>query len=262
MPAISAVIITYNESHNIGRCIRSLLPVADEVLVVDSHSKDDTVAIAQSLGARILLHPFEGYIEQKRYAIGQANHDFILSLDADEALSETLQEAVLQVKQNRQHDCYYVRRLSQFNGAWIRHGAWYPDKKMRLFDRNQYEVIGTNPHDKFVPTGAASAGLLAGDLLHYTNTDLESRVRTINSFSSVAARAFHENGKKGNLLRVLFKPGIRFISEYLLRLGFLDGLNGYLIARTSAQYVFYRESKLLELQQKLESSTIKSSQPN
>ena len=248
MNKISAVIITYNEEANIERCLQSLRPVADELLVVDSYSKDKTIEIAQSCGARTLEHPFEGHIQQKRYAIEQAKHEFILSLDADEELSPTLQQSILAVKNNWTHDCYYMNRLSNIGDQWIHHGGWYPDRKMRLFDRRQFSVGGINPHDKFIPAKGATTTRLKGDLLHHTNSDINNRIATINNFSSLAAQAFHERGKKGSLLRVLFKPGLRFLSEYIIKRGFLDGFYGFVIAKTSAQYVFYREIKLLELQ--------------
>jgi glycosyltransferase involved in cell wall biosynthesis len=248
MKAISAVVITYNEAHNIRRCLESLQPVADELLVVDSFSTDETLEIAAQLGARTMQHPFEGHIQQKRYAIEQAQHDIIISLDADEELSDTLQQSILEAKKQWTHDCYFMNRMSNIGHQWIHHGGWYPDRKMRLFDRRKFSVGGINPHDKFIPAPSATTTRLKGDILHHTNADIQSRVQTINNFSTLAARAFYERGKKGSLIRVLAKPGLRFFSEYILRGGFLDGFYGFVIAKTSAQYVFLRESKLLELQ--------------
>lgn len=248
MVKISLVVITFNEAQNIRRCLESANGIADEILVVDSLSTDETTAIAESLGARIISQPFLGYVGQKRFAIEQATHRIVLSLDADEALSQTLRESVLKVKANWNSDCYSMNRLSQIGGRWVRHGGWYPDRKMRLFDREKYEIAGIDPHDKFVPLPGARSSHLKGDILHYTNTDINSRVHTINRFSTVAAQAFYDRGKRGSLPRLLFKPFFRFFVEYFLRLGFLDGFYGFIIAKTSAQYVFLREGKLLEMQ--------------
>lgn len=252
MPEISLVIITYNEAKHIRRCIESAQVLADEVLVVDSLSTDDTVAIAESLGARVLLQPFLGYVEQKRFAIAQATHRMVLSLDADEALSDSLRQSIQQEKTTGlPKDCYFMHRLSNIDDQWIKHGGWYPDRKMRLFAKELFAVEGINPHDKFVPLPGARTGFLKGDILHYTNSDIESRIKTINHFSTLAAQAFHERGKKGSWFRMLTKPAFRFFIEYVLRRGFFDGFYGYVVARTSAEYVFMRESKLIALQRRL-----------
>ncbi|MBK8880145.1 MAG: glycosyltransferase family 2 protein [Haliscomenobacter sp.] len=246
MVKISLVVMTLNEAHNIRRCLESSIGIADELLVVDSLSTDDTVAISESLGARVILQPFLGFMEQRQFAINHAAHPFILILDADEVLSEQLRQSILHVKAHWTHDCYYMNRLSNIGDQWIRHGGWYPDRKMRLFDRTQFAVEGINPHDKLVPVKGARSTHLKGDMLHYTNSDIESRVKTINHFSTLAAKAFYERGKRGSWLRLLFKPFFRFFVEYVLRRGFMDGFYGFVIAITSAQYVFLREAKLRE----------------
>ncbi|GAB5555623.1 MAG: glycosyltransferase family 2 protein [Saprospiraceae bacterium] len=247
MRKISLVVITYNEANNIERCIDSARSVVDEILIVDSFSEDNTRDLAKAKGAKVLTHAFSGYIEQKDYAIKQAEHDCILLLDADEALDKQLRASITEIRENWTHNCYRMNRLSNLGDQWIRHGAWYPDRKMRLFERNAYEVIGLNPHDKWVPKEGATIKYLKGDILHYTNSNLKDRVETINKFSSIAAQAFHDKGKKGTWLRILFKPGLRFFSEYILKRGFLDGFYGFVIAKTSAQYVFLREVKLYDL---------------
>lgn len=250
MKKISLVIITYNEANNIERCIDSARSVVDEILVVDSFSEDETQALAIAKGARLLTHAFAGYIEQKDYAIQQAKYDYILLLDADEALDDQLRQSIQTVRENWTHNCYRMNRLSNLGDQWIRHGAWYPDRKMRLFERRYYEVIGINPHEKFVPKTGATLSHLKGDILHYTNSDIKDRIETINRFSTIAANAFQEKGKKGTWLRILAKPGLRFFSEYILKRGFLDGFYGFVIAKTSAQYVFMREVKLYDLGRK------------
>lgn len=247
MKKISLVVITYNEANNIERCLDSARSVVDEILVVDSFSEDQTCELATAKGAKVIQHAFAGYIEQKDYAIHQAQYDYILLLDADEALDQELRESVQAIRENWTHNCYTMNRLSNLGDQWIHHGAWYPDQKMRLFERSHFEVVGINPHEKFVPKPGATLKHLPGDILHYTNSDLKDRVETINRFSSIAAKAFLDKGKKGNWLRILFKPGLRFLSEYFLKRGFLDGFYGFVIAKTSAQYVFLREVKLYDL---------------
>ncbi|PHI21344.1 glycosyl transferase [Lewinellaceae bacterium SD302] len=247
MIKLSVVIITLNEAENLPRCLASVEGLADEILVVDSLSTDDTVKIAAAAGARVIEQAFLGHREQKAFAIENAANNCVLSLDADEALSDELKESIGAAKQNWTHDGYYVNRLNRLNGIWIRHGGWYPDRKMRLFDRRKYRMGGTNPHDRFDPTPASRTTRLAGDLLHYTNDDLDSRIVTINKFSSIAAQAFFDEGKRGNWWRVLVKPTGRFVSEFWLKSGWRDGYYGYYIAKTSAQYVWLREMKLLRL---------------
>lgn len=254
MVKISLVVITYNEAHNIRRCLESAADIVDEILVVDSASTDATVAIAESFGARVVIQPFLGYVAQKRFAISQARYPVVLSLDADEALSEALRQSITGVRAKWSHDCYFMNRLSSIGGSWIRHGGWYPDRKMRLFDRGKYAVEGIDPHDKFVPVPGASSAHLKGDILHYTNGDIAGRAATVNQFSTLAARAFDERGKRGSLGRLLFKPFFRFVVEYFFRRGFLDGFYGFVVARTSAQYVFLREAKLIELQRERKST--------
>lgn len=244
---ISVVIITFNEEDNLSRCVTSVAGIADEVLVMDSHSTDGTVALAEALGCRVILQPFLGHREQKALAIERATYDYVLSLDADEALSEELRQSILSARADWSFDGHYVNRLNRIGGQWIHHGGWYPDRKMRLFDRRRYQMGGTNPHDRFDPVPGAKTTRLVGDLLHYTNDDLDARIETINKFSRLAAQAYFDRGKKGSGLRVWLKPPGRFLSEYLLRGGWRDGFYGYFVAKTSAQYVWLREMKLWEL---------------
>ena len=239
--------ITYNEENNIGRCLQSVRSIADEILVVDSLSEDATIAVAKKLGARVVLQKFLGHREQKALAVREAKYDVVLALDADEALSAELLNSIEEVKKAWSHDGYYMNRLNQLNGRWIKHGGWYPDRKMRLFDRRKYQMGGVNPHDRFDPAPGARTTSLTGDLLHYTNDDFDARVITINKFSTIAAASFFKEGKKGRISRILTKPFFRFFSEYVLQSGWRDGYHGYFIAKTSAQYVWLREMKLLWL---------------
>ena len=150
MVKISAVIITQNEERNIGRCIDSIVSVADEIVVIDSYSTDRTCDIALEKGARVVKHPFKSHIDQKNYAITQASYDVVLSLDADEYLSEELTKSILGVKESWPFEAYRMNRLSNYGGKWIRHGNWYPDQKIRLWNKRKGLWGGENPHDKVV----------------------------------------------------------------------------------------------------------------
>jgi glycosyltransferase involved in cell wall biosynthesis len=238
------VVIAFNEEAHIARCLESAIGVVEELLVVDSHSTDRTVEIALALGARVLTRTFTGYRSQKAWAIGQATHDRVLFLDADEALSPALREQVRRLPDHWDSDAFQMNRLSRLGDRWIRHGAWYPDRKIRLFDRRKIRMGGEDPHDRIEPNPGARVRMLKGDILHFTNESLDSRVDSVNRLSGVAARSLYERGVRSSLLRTLIKPPMRFLKEYWWQRGFLDGYYGYFIARTSAQYVFFREMKL------------------
>ncbi len=244
---LSVVIITYNEAANIERCIRSVQTVADEVLVVDSHSTDDTVAICEALSARVILHDFEGHIQQKNYAKAQARYDHVLSLDADEALSTELAASIAEAKQNFTADGYVCNRLNNYCGTWVRHGSWYPDRKLRLWDRRRGEWGGRNPHDRFILGEGTKVKSLKGDLLHYTISSIEQHLQQIDSFSSITAQALFEEGKKASAFHLYLKPYFKFLWSYVIKLGFLDGHHGYVISKNSAHAYFLRYAKLREL---------------
>lgn len=246
MHPLSLVVITFNEADRIRPCLQSALGVVDDIVVVDSLSTDHTVEIARSMGARVILQPFLGYVEQKAMAIREARYDRVLLLDADEMLSTHLIDSIREIKHAWSHDGYACNRLNHLGHRPLHHGGWYPDRKIRLFDRRKSQVGGTDPHDRIVMDPGTSTGRLKGDILHFTNKDLSDRIATINRFSTRAAAALAARGQTGSIGRLLAKPAFRFLSEYLLQGGLRDGLAGFLIARTSAQYVWLREAKLLE----------------
>ena len=241
---ISAAVITYNEEKNIGRCLASLEDVADEIVVVDSFSTDATEQICSKFPTRFIKHKFDGHIEQKNYAIDQAKHDFILSLDADEELSEELKSSILEVKKNSTADAYQMNRFNNFCGQWIRHGLWYPDRKIRLWDRRKGRWGGVNPHDKVVLDQGAKTARLSGDLLHYTVADLESFYKQLDNFSSIQAEGLAKRGFRPNFIYTHLKPPLKFITSYFLRFGFLDGKAGYQIAKGLAWLVKERYRKI------------------
>jgi glycosyltransferase involved in cell wall biosynthesis len=241
---ISAVIITLNEERNIGRCLDSLQGIADEIVVVDSYSTDKTEEICRSVGARFIRHKFYGHIEQKNWAILQASHPYILSLDADEALSHELKSSILHVKENWTHDAYYFNRLTSYCGKWIRHTTWYPSRKLRLWDSHKGSWGGVNPHDRFLLTKGTSKKFLKGDLMHYSYYSVDEHLAQINSFSSILAQSYFEQGRRTYMIVIFFAPLWRFIRDYVLKLGILDGFYGLVISVNSAHEVFMKYAKL------------------
>ena len=247
---LSAVIITHNEEKNIGRCLESVKGVVDEMVVVDSYSTDRTREICEELGARFIQHTFHGHIQQKNWAIAQASHPYILSLDADECLSESLKGSISEVKKDWKFDGYYFNRLTNYCGKWIRHTTWYPSPKLRLWDSRLGLWGGTNPHDKFILDPAAKKKRLKGDLLHYSYYSLNEHIVQINTFSSIAAQSYYQMGKRSGMPGIIFRPWWRFFKDYFIRLGFLDGYFGLLVSVNSAHEVFLKYVKLRNLYQK------------
>ncbi len=249
MPQLSVVIITLNEEKNIRRCIDSVKDIADEIIVVDSFSTDKTRQICESENVRFILHEFGGYIEQKIYASNQAKFPYILSLDADEALSDELKESILKVKENWKFDGYTMNRLTNYCGKWIKHGGWYPDKKLRLFDSRLGKWTGVNPHDEFVLKTGTKTAHLKGDILHYSYYTLDDHIKQVEKFTDISSKALFNTGKNANYFKLFFSPLFKFIRDYLLNLGFLDGRLGYIICKYSAKATYLKYYKLIKLHQ-------------
>jgi glycosyltransferase involved in cell wall biosynthesis len=246
---LSVVIITFNEEKNIGRCLESVQEVADDIVVVDSFSTDRTEEIVRAHGARFIQHPFEGHVEQKNWALEQAAHPHVLSLDADEALDGQLKQSILEVKNDWRRDGYRMNRFTNYCGHWIRHCGWYPDPHIRLFDRRHGSWRGTNPHDKFHLRDGRAVGVLRGDLLHYSYYTIGDHIRQINYFSDIASQALHRQGKRSNLFRVFGNSAFMFFRSYVLQRGFLDGYYGLVISTLAAQCTFVKYAKLRQLQE-------------
>jgi len=241
MPPISATIITHNEARNIARAIRSLA-AADEVVVVDAESTDDTRTIAADLGARVVIHPWAGFTAQKNFANGQARHDWILSLDADEELNADAQAAVARWRTREPEAAgYRWARRARYLGRWILHSGWYPDYKLRLFDRRSGRWVGDYVHESVEVSGAV--GTLEGEILHYTCDSLAEHRERIEFYTDLAAQEMIARGEDVGLARRLLAPVWVFFSTYLLRLGVLDGYQGFLIARMAARYVSRKYDK-------------------
>lgn len=241
---LSVVIITFNEEKNIGRCIESVRNVADEIIVVDSNSADNTVAIAARLGAKVRLQPFLGYVEQKNMALSLAENEFVLSLDADEALDKTLEASIMKAKEQFTHTGYTMNRCTNYCGKFIRHGAWYPDKKLRLINKSLAYWGGDNPHDKLMMKEDAPIMHLMGDLLHYSYNSIEDHVLQNNKFSTISAETLFRRGKKTNIFKMIIHPSWAFLLGYIFRGGFLDGFYGYVVAYHVAHLSFLKHAKL------------------
>jgi glycosyltransferase involved in cell wall biosynthesis len=247
MTRISATVITKNEQDNIVLCLRSLA-WADEIVVVDSQSGDQTVRLAQANGARVIINPWPGHIQQKNFAIEQATGDWILSLDADEVVTPELREEIQAARQKGfcGRDGFYLPRQSMFLGKWIRHGGWYPDRHLRLFKKDKGRFGGMNPHDKVMLNG--QAGRFKNHLLHYTYPSLETYFTRLNSYTGIAARELFNHGRRFSPLKLIFSPPATFIKMYLIKMGFLDGLEGLILGILSAFSVLVKNLKLWELE--------------
>jgi glycosyltransferase involved in cell wall biosynthesis len=241
MPLISATIITQNEASNIARCIRSLECV-DEVVVVDAGSKDETQVIAADLGVRIVVHPWTGFASQKNWAVSCARHDWILSLDADEELDRAAMTAVLEWKKRKPVAAgYRFARRARYLGRWIRHSGWYPDYKLRLFDRRKGRWVGSYVHESVQVDGPVET--LPGEILHYTCDSLEDHRRRIEFYTELAAGELLEQRRRIGWFHRRFDPWWTFAQTYFLRGGFLDGVQGFWIAYMASRYVVRKYAK-------------------
>lgn len=242
---ITATIITYNEERNIARAIESLR-CCDEIVVVDSGSSDRTAEIAESLGARVVTCEWGGYARQKNYAAECATHDWILSIDADEALSEALEGEIWQIrKSGPEFDAYTMPRMAQYLGRWILHSGWYPDRKVRLYHRRKARWVGEYVHESVVVEG--SVGHLESDLLHFTCDSLSQHLKTMDRYTTLAAEQLVSQGCRVGYRHLLLDPMWTFFRTYLIRRGFLDGPEGLSIAWMAAVYNFVKYAKARDM---------------
>ena len=247
MEKLSAMIITCNEEDNIGRCIDSLWQVADEIIVLDSYSTDNTIAIAREKGATVKQGIFSGYVEQKNKALKLTTYNYVLSLDADEILSEKLVNSILQEKFSFRHYAYFMNRYNKYCGKFINHGLWYPNRKLRMFDKRVGSWGGMNPHDKVNLKEGTKAHFLKGDIIHYAYDTMEEHLQRNEELSTIAAHSLYEAGLKKHRLKIVLSPTWSFIHGYFLRLGFLDGYYGFIIAKQTANQSFLKYQKLRRL---------------
>ena len=248
MHPLSVVIITYNEEKNIRRCIESVHKVADEIIVIDSFSEDDTVKIAVSTGAYVKQCRFDGYINQKNKAISLAANNYVLLLDADEFLSEELAASILTEKKNFGYKAYKMKRCNIFRGKCIKHGLWYPDKKLRLFDKRFGACGGLDPHDKIIMRKRMDIKLLKGDMFHHTFANIGAYKKRNEEISTIAAQSLYDAGIKKSGFKIILSPAWAFINGYFLRLGFVEGYNGIIIAWLTARQSYLKYKKLRQLQ--------------
>jgi glycosyltransferase involved in cell wall biosynthesis len=244
---ITATVITFNEEHNIAKALESLSSFADEILVVDSESTDKTVEIARRFTDRVFIRPWPGYSAQKNFAADQALNDWIFSLDADERVSPELAAALQGVSEDKAPEpaAFEMSRLTYYLGRWIKHSGWHPDYKVRLYDRRRAVWEGDYVHETLKTDGRVER--LCGDILHYTVRDASEHHRRMDRYTTLAAQQLFTQGERASLGSMLFFPTGVFISSYVFKLGFLDGLPGLAIARFAAHYEFLKRLKVWEL---------------
>lgn len=246
MEKLSAVIIASNEERNIERCVLSLKPVADEILIYLNNSHDRTAELARSTGVTLVFGPWSGYSETKNSANAAARYDWILSLDADEALSPELQQQLIQWKNNPVNASF--SRLTNYCGTFIRHCGWYPEFKWRLFNRKVTRWEGSiHEHLKLQDGSSPRIARLSGDCYHYSYYSTEEHLNQSTKFAKLAADDLFRRGKRSTFIKRMLGPSIKFISMYILKLGFLDGKAGYRVCRISAEAIRMREQFLSQL---------------
>ena len=246
MQAVSLVIITKDEEAHIERCIRSV-PFAQEAVVLDSGSRDRTVEIARRLGARVFVEPWRGFYQQKVRATALARFDWVIFLDADEALSPESAEELKGLLENPEADAYALPRLSFHLGRWIRHGGWFPDYQVKVFNRKQARWIEQHVHEKIE---AEKIVKTKNPIFHWVFDDLADQVNTNNRYSSLGAKDLLDKGQGFSFFRLVFKPMGKFFETFILKRGFLDGLPGFIIAVGAAYSMFLKYAKLWELRRR------------
>ncbi len=245
---ISAAIITLDEEANLGRCLASLRGVADEVVVVDSGSTDGTERIAREGGATFVAQPWLGYGPQKNRAADLAQNEWVLSLDADEALSDALRASILHLKADGPGaDAYEVNRLNWYCGRFLRHSGWYPDRKVRLWRRGAARWAEATIHELAEVAPGTRVERLPGDLLHYTIHDRAQHLRPIEKFTTLSAESLLREGRAGDAWKRFVSPAASFLRGYVLKLGFLDGRAGWDVCRLSAYASWLKYEKLRRL---------------
>jgi glycosyltransferase involved in cell wall biosynthesis len=245
-PPVSAIVITLNEAANIAGCLESLKWVK-EIVVVDAQSTDDTVAQAKNFTDKIFVQPWEGYAITKAFALSHCTQDWVLWIDADERVTPELRDEILKrLQSNLPEAGFYVPRLANFLGHWMRHGGWYPGYVLRLFRRDRAAFGDQRVQEQITIKGPT--GKLSSHLLHYADPTLEHYLTKLNNHTSLSAEELHRRGKKFNLLDLLFRPLWFFFRMYFLKAGFLDGIHGFVLASFSAVHMAAKYAKLWEME--------------
>ncbi|MCR5014082.1 MAG: glycosyltransferase family 2 protein [Bacteroidales bacterium] len=251
MSRISVVIITLNEERNIKRCLDSVMPIADEVVVVDSYSTDATREICSNYPVKFVEQVWGGYVATKNFANSLATHDWIFSIDADEAVSPELAESILNIKsQDMDSKVFSMNRKMNYCGRWIRHGGWYPDVKIRIFNRQNVSWTGQKVHETLSMPQDTQVVHLKGDLFHYSFYSPEEHRRQQEKFALLSAEEAVGQGKKASYLSAAFHAGWKFLRDYLFKAGFLEGSDGFVISKTNAHGVWYKYMKIREFSRK------------
>jgi glycosyltransferase involved in cell wall biosynthesis len=250
VPGVTAILITLNESANIAAALDSVR-WADEIVVVDAESRDETVAIARRYTDRVIVRPWSGYIAQKNFAAAQASHDWIFSLDADERVTPELAvEIKARLAEGPSCAGYRGPRMSYYLGRWIRSTDWYPDNQLRLYDRRRAAWAGRYVHESVQVDGAV--GTLHASLEHYPYRDVSHHLQTIDRYSTLAAQQLFEDGRRTGPLRIVLHADAAFLRNYLLRRGFRDGAPGLIVSLLNSYYVAAKFVKLWEIGKKQE----------
>ncbi len=247
MPEISVLILAKNEGHNIRACLESVR-WADEIVVVDTGSSDDTVEQAQIWGANVLQTEWQGFAGTKNWGVNHLTREWVLWLDADERVTPELAEEIRGTLSNPEKDGYEIPRKANFLGHWILHGGWYPGYVLRLVRRELAHFEESRVHEGLMRP--PKVGRLRNPLLHFTDPTLEHYLAKFNRYTSLAAEDLHEKGRHFHLTDLLIRPVHLFLKMYFFKAGFLDGFAGFLLAQLSAFYVFTKYAKLFELQMK------------
>ena len=245
MVKVSVVVITHNEEENLHRCLKSL-DWADEIILVDAESEDRTVQIAKEYTDKVYIHPWGGFVEQRNWALKQATHQWVLFLDADEVVSPQLRGELeaLKDKGMRGYSGFEIPRRSFYLGDWVGHCGWYPNYQLRLFDRKRGKWVGRVVHERVEVEG--KVGRLKGEIFHYPYPNLSIHLQKINSYTSLKAEELYQRGKSFHLLDLFLRPLGKFIKMYFIRLGFLEGIRGFIISCFGAYYIFLGYAKLFE----------------
>jgi glycosyltransferase involved in cell wall biosynthesis len=245
---LSVAIITYNEERNIRDCLESV-KWAYEIVVVDSFSADRTVEICREYTDKVCQNKWQGFVEQKNFAVSKASHDWILSIDADERVSDELSDEIRRIlKYGAACDGYYMPRKAFYVNKWILHCGWYPDYKVRLFKKDKGRWEGTEGmaiHESVKVDGRV--GYLRGDILHYSFPTISSHLKTINNYTSISAREKFKKGDRAEIISMLLRPPFNFLKMYIVKGGFLDGLPGFIVSALSSFHVFLKYAKMWEI---------------
>ncbi len=247
MIKLSVIIITLNEERNLERCLSSVREIADEILILDSFSTDKTKEIAENYGAHFIQKEFEGYVKARRTVESLAAYDYILAIDADEALSEELSASISELKKNWNYDGYFIARKTNYCGQWIHHSAWYPDRKLRLYKRGSGQWEGKYVHEKYTLFPDKKTGRLKGDLLHYSYYKQQEHWDRTEKYAQLSALELFEKNRTTSLFHAYFKALFKFFRGYFLNFGFLDGRKGYEICKIVAWGTYKKYALLLEL---------------